>query len=147
MPIMESLFTPQLMLLMAINMGLTGMVKIDDFLNNDMSLIMNLIFNKILGLTKSIIKYVKDAIIELLLKLFMEKITPLLIKYTGALYKEKLEYWLELLKAALKCLPKLPQFDFGNRYKKNNEFSNDIVDYADIIYKEPLSMPDSSLPC
>ena len=147
MPIMESLFTPQLMLLMAINMGLTGMVKIDDFLNNDISLIMNLIFNKILGLTKSIIKYVKDAIIELLLKLFMEKITPLLIKYTGALYKEKLEYWLELLLSALKCLPKLPQFDFGNKYKKTNSFSNDIVDYADIIYKEPSSIPDSSLPC
>lgn len=147
MPIMESLFTPQLMLLMAINMGLTGMVKIDDFLNNDISLIMNLIFNKILGLTKSIIKYVKDVIVELLIKLFMQKITPLLIKYTGALYREKLEYWLELLLSALKCLPKLPQFDFGNKYKKTDSFSNDVVDYADIIYKEQLSIPESSLPC
>lgn len=149
MPIIESLFTPQVMLLIVINMSLMGIVKIEDFLNNDMSKIMNLIFNKILGLTKAIVKYVKDAILDLLMKLFLKEVTPLLIKYAGALTIEKLEYWLNLLTEALKCLPKLPRFSIslGKSYYKQPEFSNDIVNYADILYKGQLETPESSLPC
>lgn len=147
MPIIESIFTPQVMLLIIINMSLMGVVKDEDFLGNDMSKIMNMIFNKILGLTKAIVKYVKDAILELLMKLFLEKVSPLLLKYAGALTKEKLEYWLYLLTSALKCLPNLPSFNFGKNYGKKFEFSNDVVNYADILFKEPINIPESALPC
>lgn len=146
MPIMESLFTPQVMLLMVINMSLMGIVKLDDFLSNDFSKILNLILNKILGLTKAIVRFIKDVIVEILFKLFLKKITPLLIKYTGALTIEKLEYWLNLLTAALKCLPKLPNFNLGKNYKNYNGL-NDVVNYVDIIHNNEATIPESVKPC
>lgn len=136
MPIMESLFTPQIMLLLYINMCLTGAIKIDDL--TDFKL-MNLILNKILSLIKSIVKYIKDAIISLLLLLFQKKVMPLLIKYSGALLIEKLDYWLILLTSALQCLPR---FDFNSN---KNKGGIDNVDYADIISVQ--NIPEASSPC
>ena len=92
---------------------------------------------------------IDNQILDLLMKLFLKEVTPLLIKYAGALTIEKLEYWLNLLTEALKCLPKLPMFSIslGKSYYKQPEFSNDIVNYADILYKGQLETPESSLPC
>ena len=132
-PIIESLFTPQVMLLLIINMYLMGIVKIDNFANNDLTIIMNLLLNKILGLTKSIIIFIKEKIIELLLKLFSQKIAPLLIKANAALAKEKIDDWLIILTAALKCLPRF-------KFNKKNIINNiDDVDYADIYNTETSS--------
>jgi hypothetical protein len=153
MPIMESLFTPQVMLLMVINMSLMGIVKLEDFANNDMGKIMNLLLNKILGLTKSIVRFIKDKIIELLLKLFLQKVAPLLTKAAAALAKEKLDNWLLLLTLALKYLPK---FSFSKGHLKN--LSNiDDVDYADIYIGTDINnytnntnesiTPDTLAPC
>jgi hypothetical protein len=143
MPIMQSLFTPQVMLLMIINMQLMGVVKIEDFANNDMSKIMNLLLNKILGLTKAIIKYVKDMLIDLLINLFKKKVEPLLIKYLAAVNLEKLDYWLILLTAALKCLSLMP--GFNTSVVKTNI---DNVNYADIVTNKNMTLtPESSNPC
>ena len=153
MPIMESLFTPQVMLLMVINMSLMGIVKLEDFANNDMGKIMNLLLNKILGLTKSIVRFIKDKIIELLLKLFLQKVAPLLTKAAAALAKEKLDNWLLLLTLALKCLPR---FKFSRGYLKNMS-DIDEVDYADIYIGADINdytnktneniTPDTLAPC
>jgi hypothetical protein len=132
-PIIESLFTPQVMLLLIINMHLMGIVKIDNFANNDLTIIMNLLLNKILGLTKSIIIFIKEKIIELLLKLYSQKIAPLLIKTAAALAKEKIDDWLIILTAALKCLPRF-------KFNKKNIINNiDDVNYADIYNTETSS--------
>ena len=153
MPIMESLFTPQVMLLIVINMSLMGIVKLEDFVNNDLGKIMNLLLNKILGLTKSIVRFIKDKIIELLLKLFLQKVAPLLTKAAAALAKEKLDNWLLLLTLALKCLPK---FKFSRGYLKNIS-DIDEVDYADIYIGADINdytnktnesiTPDTLAPC
>mgnify|MGYP003300287212 CR=1 FL=1 len=143
MPIVQALFTPQVMLLIVINMSLTGVVKINDFANNDLGLIMNLILNKILGLLKSIVKFIKDLIIELLLKLLFSKLIPLLNKYMGALMKERLEYWLMLLTAAINCLPAIPLFNI----KRKRIGGIDEVNYADIINTGTTTTPESSAFC
>jgi hypothetical protein len=86
--------------------------------------------NKIMGIVKSIIRFIKDKIIEILLRLFYEKVLPLLIKYELIILLEKITYWLEILKSALECLPR---FNFKNTKIKG---AIDNVDYADIIPKE-----------
>jgi hypothetical protein len=140
-PILMSLFTPQIMLLMYINFELLGVTKTDakSFNGQDFTKIMNFLMNKIFRLIKSIILFVKDKIIELLLEFFYEKIMPLLIKYKLLLVLEYLTYWLGILRAALNCLPlykfKLPKV-IG---------SIDNVDYADII--APQDTPEATSSC
>ena len=144
MPIAQTLFTPQVMLLIIVNMSLTGVVKKEDFANNDFGKILNLLINKILGLLKSIVKYVKDKVLELLLKLFMRKVTPLLVKYMGALERERLEYWINVLLSALACLPSLPIINI----RRGKIGGIDDVDYADIIPGNTLlSTPETTNPC
>lgn len=147
MPIIQSLFTPQVMLLLAINMNLTGVFKMDNlFQENDINLVdemVDFIFNKVMGLLKSIVKFIKDIIIELLLKLLITKLTPLLLKYMGALNMERLEYWLNILMAAIACLPKFMFLDI-KRYKRNLSNSIDNVDYADIINTGQTSTPEAT---
>lgn len=144
MPIAQTLFTPQVMLLIIVNMSLTGVVKKEDFANNDFGKILNLLINKILGLMKSIVKYVKDKVLELLLKLFMSKVTPLLVKYMGALERERLEYWINVLLSALACLPTLPVINI----RRGKIGGIDDVDYADIIPGNTLlSTPETTNPC
>ena len=93
--------------------------------------------------TKEKIKYIKEMIVELLLKLLMSYLTPLLAKYMGALAKEKLEYWLNILTAALKCLPTIPMFNLNNKIKSQI----DDVNYADIINTGTTTSPESASPC
>ena len=83
MPLIESLFSPQVMLLIIINYGLVGMVRLDSVMSTDMKLILNVLLNKMLGLIKQIIKFIKDKIVELLLTFFFEVILPLIVKYTS----------------------------------------------------------------
>jgi hypothetical protein len=123
MPIIESMFTPQVMLLILMNYAMTGMVAL-----HNLNTIFNFLLNKILGLLKSIILYIKDKIIELLLKFFYQKVLPLLVKYTLVLMKERNTAWLEILSIALSCLPKisLPK-------RTGIKWAIDNVEYADII--------------
>lgn len=127
MPILMSIFTPQVLLLLYINFELMGITRMDEFAGNDFTKILNLLMNKIFGLVKSILLFIKDKIVELLLKIFYKVIKEILIKYELLLLLERLNYWLTILKAALNCLP---QFKFI-RNKPVGYLDN--VDYADII--------------
>lgn len=140
-PILMSLFTPQLMLLLYINFELLGLTTNDakSFNAQDFGKILNFLMNKIFRMIKSIILFVKDKIIELLLVFFYEKIMPLLIKWKLILVLEYLTYWLSILKAALNCLP-LYKFKLPKTIS-----SIDNVDYADII--APQETPETSSPC
>jgi hypothetical protein len=141
MPIVESLFTPQVMLLVAINFELLGVVKLDNFLGNDLSTILNFFFNKILGLVKSIILFIKDKIVEILLDLFYEYVRPLITNWLNMLLLERLEYWLTVLFAALNCLPTMV-FSIG----RGPVFGAiDNVEYADIV--TPQNIPESKSDC
>ena len=139
MPILLSIFTPQVLLLLYINFELMGITNVNDFMGQDFSKILNLLMNKIFGLLKSIILFIKDKIVELLLTLFYEKILPLLLKYETIILLERITYWLEILKAALNCLPR---FKF-NRNKVIGAI--DYVDYADITNNQ--NTPESTANC
>ena len=139
MPILMSLFTPQVLLLLIINFEIMGLTKLDSSVGFDFGAILNLLFNKIFGLIKSIILFIKDKIIELLLLLFYDVILPLLIKYSIILLLERLNYWLEILKAALSYIT---IFKFKRRKIIG---SIDEVDYADIINTQ--NTPETSSPC
>lgn len=139
MPILLSIFTPQVILLIYINFDLMGLLKSEDFLKNDFGMIFNLILNKIFALVKSIILFIKDKIIELLLVFFFEKIVPLLVKYEMLILLEKLGYWLEILKSAISCMPTF-------KFKRNKTIESiDDVNYADIINVQET--PESVNPC
>ena len=116
-----------------------GVTKKPDFLGEDYGKILNLLLNKLLGLTKAIVLFIKDKIIELLFKFFYEKVLPILIKYKLLLILERLEYWLMILKAAVECLPLY-------KFKRKKIIGQiDDVDYADIINDQttPESTTDS----
>lgn len=127
MPILMSIFTPQVLLLLYINFELMGIAKMGDFWGNDYTKILNLLMNKIFGLVKSILLFIKDKIVELLLMFFYKVVLPLLIKYELLLLLERLTYWLTILRAAINCLPRF-------KFKRNKPIGYlDSVDYADII--------------
>lgn len=126
MPILMSIFTPQVLLLLYINFELMGIAKMKDFWGNDYTKILNLLMNKIFGLVKSILLFIKDKIVELLLMFFYKVVLQILIKYELLLLLERLTYWLTILKAAINCLPRF-------KFRRNKPIGYlDNVDYADI---------------
>ena len=121
-----SIFTPQVLLLLYINFELMGIAKMEEFWGNDYTKILNLLMNKIFGLVKSILLFIKDKIVELLLMFFYKVVLQILIKYELLLLLERLTYWLTILKAAINCLPRF-------KFKRNKPIGYlDNVDYADI---------------
>ena len=139
MPLLMSIFTPQVMLLLYMNFELMGITKIDSFNGQDFTKIINLIMNKIFGLLKSIILFIKDKIVELLLTLFYEKILKTLMKYQAILLLESITFWIAILKEAISCLPRF-------KFKRNKVIGAiDSVDYADIILSQDT--PESTSSC
>lgn len=134
MPIVESLFTPQVMLLMMINFQLLGIVNVQDTAFGDLTGIMNFLMNKILGLVNSIVLFVKDEIVKLLYNLLKEEINPILIKYSLMLFLEKITDWLVVLTDAVRCI----QF-------RDTLSEIDDVDYADIVKEKAI--PSSGSEC
>ncbi len=138
MPIIESIFTPQVMLLMMINLNLLGVVNIDNAFGNDFTKIINLLINKILGLTKSIVLLIKDKILELLLDLFLKYIKPILRDGMLLIYLEHVTDWLIILLNAVKCIPMM-------NFKRNQIGYIEDVDYADIVNDQ--NIPESQSEC
>ena len=139
MPLLMSIFTPQVMLLLYMNFELMGVTKMSTFNGQDFTKIINLIMNKIFGLLKSIILFIKDKIVELLLTLFYEKILPTLMQYQAILLLESITFWMAILKEAISCLPRF-------KFKRNKVIGAiDSVDYADIIPSQDT--PESTSSC
>ena len=142
MSIIDSLFTPQVMLLIIINMNLSGAVKINEFGKDDFGALLNLVINKIMGLIKSIIKFIIEKIAEMLFQFILNKLMPLIIKWMAALKIEELRNWLNILVAAINCLP---QLDLKFNITKLGGL--DEVNYADIIDTGTTSTPEASSTC
>jgi len=140
MPIVESIFTPQVMLLMMINFQLFGLVNIDDAFGQDFGKIINLLINKVLGLVKSIVLFVKDKIIEILLDFFTEVVLPLIKKYEIMTYLERITDWTIILLDALKCMQNI----VGIVQTKPIGYIED-VEYADIVNEQII--PENSSEC
>lgn len=139
MPIVESLFTPQVMLLMLMNFEFLGIVRIDGSLGNDFSAIVNLLINKLMAMVYSLVLYVKEKIVSLLTDLFKKEIKPILNKWLLLLLQEQIDNWLRLLTNALKIL----QMFYGLSSNRNIGYIED-VSYADIVKEQNIPQNDSS---
>lgn len=139
MPIATSLFTPQVMMLLYINFELMGITKSNNFLNQDFGKIVNYLMNKILGLIKSIILFVKDKLVSLLIRLLLECLLPIMLNYKVILVLEHIRYWLDVLNSALACLPR-----FTFKLPKVIDGIQDVT-YADITTTQET--PESTSSC
>ena len=132
-PIVKSLLTPQVMLLFVINLEAVGMLNI----NGDFDKIYELIFKKILSLFVGLARYIRDKIIEFLLKLFKERIQPMLVQWSAILVSENINDWIRLLLEAIQCIP---------RFNIKTDLTEiDNVQYADIVKTQDI--PESSQTC
>ena len=132
-PIVKSLLTPQVMLLFVINLETVGMLNID----GDFDKIYELIFKKILSLFVGLARYIRDKIVEFLLKLFKERIQPMLVQWSAILVSENINDWIRLL---LEAIQSIPRFNI-----KTDLTEIDNVQYADIVKTQ--DMPESSQTC
>ena len=132
-PIVKSLLTPQVMLLFVINLETVGMLNID----GDFDKIYELIFKKILSLFVGLARYIRDKIVEFLLKLFKERIQPMLVQWSAILVSENINDWIRLLLEAIQCIP---------RFNIKTDLTEiDNVQYADIVKTQDI--PESSQTC
>ena len=132
-PIVKSLLTPQVMLLFIINLEAVGMLNID----GNFDKIFELIFKKILSLFVGLARYIRDKIIEFLLKLFKERMQPMLVQWSAILVSENINDWIRLLLEAIQCIP---------RFNIKTDLTEiDNVQYADIVKTQDI--PESSQTC
>lgn len=135
MPIAKALFTPKVMLLFVINFQIMGLINISDIKSTDD--IMNLLVRKLLSIIVSIVRYIKDKIVDFLFKLFLTKIQPLLIEWGALILNEKLAAWIELLEEAISCVP---------LFKSTKVLTEiDDVNYADITQTQDI--PETEKKC
>ena len=128
MPLAKAILTPKVMLLFLINFQIMGMININDIKSlND---VMDLILKKMIAIIISLVRYIKDKIIEFLLKLFFDVAEELIVKWGILVLKEKLDAWLTLLAEAISCIP---LFSFGNVLTQIDD-----VNYADITQTQDI---------
>lgn len=138
--IVESIFTPQLILIIYMNFELLGISKdSESFLNADLGKILNFILNKMFRLLKSIVKFVLNKVLELLLELLLKKVLPKILKYKCLLILEQIEYWMKVLISAINCLP-LFKFNLPKYISQIDD-----VQYADI--ENTQNTPESTSLC
>lgn len=133
-PMARCLLSPKVMLLFVINFDMMGLVYLEDIKSIDD--IMKIFYRKMFAAIFSLIKYLKDKIARFLLDLFLNKIQPLLEKYTEELISEKLKYWTDLLAEAALCVMPLSNKELGQI---------DNVRYADITQEQIT--PESTNSC
>lgn len=129
-PIVKAIFSPQLVLLILINFHMMGIVSLDDLFGTNQSAIIRLLTNKIFALVRSIISYIKDELVRILLEFFVEVILPTIEEYQLLKLKESLDAWIDLLLEAVSYIPLLS-------FRRRTTISSiDDVNYADIINEQ-----------
>ena len=133
-PLVKALLTPQVMLLFVINFETAGLIKVD----GDFDSLMEILFKKILSIFVALSRFIRDKIIEFLLKLFKQSIQPMLAQWSAIIVTEEINDWIRLLTEAMSCIPR---FSLGG-----NELTEiDNVNYADIVKEQDI--PESSQEC
>lgn len=136
-PMAKALLTPQVMLLFMINFQVLGVVNFKNKMSNDE--IMSFMINKMLAIIVSLVKYVKDKLVELIVKLFKKTIKEFLDKLVKLLFQEYYEEWLALLAEGIAACTSI-------KITGNNTSSEiDDVDYADIVPEQ--TVPESGSGC
>lgn len=146
-PIVESIFTPQVLLLFYINFSLTNVVKTDNVMGEDLTKMMNFTINKLFGLVKSIIIYIKDKIVKILLDLFKEVVKELINMWVALMAKEKIEQLKTLLQEMSECLRLMGPIRIPRIRGEKITAEIDDVDYADIVEDKEQNIPETEDSC
>jgi hypothetical protein len=119
---MNAILSPKVLMLLEVNQRLMGgtwkMFNEEDLLRAMQSII------------ESIIKEVRDLLLQELLKLLMKQLHPIVELIGSNIIRERLEYYTEVLNDLIKNLPRIPWFGFGGGQLLETKL--DTVDYADI---------------
>lgn len=126
-PMVKSILSPKVMLLFIINFDMMGLIYLDDI--KSFEDVMKIFYRKLMSIILSLVSYVKDQIIKFLIKLFEEKIQPLLEKVALFLIEERLVDWTDLLLEAALCI--VPTISL-----KKTLTEIDDVRYADITQEQ-----------
>ena len=145
MPFVESIFTPQVMLYVMVNMKVLGLIDEDSLkdVNNAFdNPVIRFIIVKQLSIIKSLINFVTDLILQIMLNLAIKTLRATVYTWVEITTLEKITDWLTLLTSAYKCLP-----TFKLKAKTIKDGPDDIV-YADIIDNgEELGQPEINNDC
>ena len=145
MPFVESIFTPQVMLYVMVNMKVLGLIdedSLEDVNNAFDNPVIRFIIVKQLSIIKSLINFVTDLILQIMLNLAIKTLRATVYTWVEITTLEKITDWLTLLTSAYKCLP-----TFKLKAKTIKDGPDDIV-YADIIDNgEELDQPEINNDC
>ena len=142
MPIVKSIFTPQVMLLFIINFKELGLIDFNKIKNADD--ILAFLIQKMLGIIVSLTRMVKNLFIQMIKEFIEKELMPLIIKEKVLRLKEKLDAWLYLLAGAIETYQRY--YSFSHLFKAKKIIHGlDEVNYADIIPTE--TVPESGNSC
>jgi hypothetical protein len=119
--IVESLFSPKVLMLFEVNEAIMG-GKWQKFSVRDLIKAMR-------DIIISIIKEIRDLIIQELLKMLLKVLSPIIAVLISSLVREQLEAYAEAIDEIIRNCPRI-WFSFGRN--ENSETKLDVVDYADI---------------
>lgn len=139
-PIVKSVLSPKVMLLIVANYEMAGLIDTSN-LGFDMFSFLEFIKKKLIGFLVKLIVKIKDIIVKAILNFFKKKVLPLILKWAEKLLIEKLEGYLATLLEALECVKIFDIFGY-----KNVKTAIDDVNYADIVQTEKV-LPDSDNTC
>lgn len=136
-PIVQSVLSPQVMLLFVIDFHILGIVDFSKMDSLDINTTMSFIMKKMFNMVASLIHCVKDKIVQFIMKAVFKEIDENKRKYMIVVMKEKLEMARRLIEEAIACLP---GFDFS----KNRVLGQiDDVTYADITKQQLIPEADN----
>jgi hypothetical protein len=118
--LVQALLSPKVLMLLEVNETIMG-GKWQKFTMKDLIMAMRQII-------VSIVKEVRDLIVQELMKLLLKQLSPIIAMMTNILVREQLENYTEAINDIIRNCPTI-WFRFGNM---DNETKLDTVDYADI---------------
>lgn len=124
MALMKAVLSPKVLLLLEVNQKLMGGTW-EKFTLEDLIRAMS-------SMIKSIVKEVRDLVIQELLKLLLSQLQPIIAMLSSILLREQLENYADAITEIIRNCPFI-WFKFGNR---DQETKLDTVDYADIDVSE-----------
>ena len=122
--IVYSVLSPKVLLLLEVNQTIMG-GKWESFTVKDLIKLMNQIII-------SIVKEVRDLVIQELLKLILKQLSPIISTISNIILREQLEEYAEAINDIIRNCPTV-WFSLGNKYSNT---VLDTVDYADIDTSE-----------
>lgn len=135
-PIIRAILSPKVILLFMINFHIMGLIDLSKIESLDSEAIMEFFYRKIIALLVSIITCIKDKLIELLMNWVLKLLKNLMFMEMIIIMRERLEYWMRLLREVISCLPTFRFYNIKGQI--------DDVNYADITPSQDVPEKENS---